>query len=128
MYKDGLKKYLYVHRLVAIAFLQNPGSKTQVNHLNGIKSDNKVENLEWATSSENNQHAFSQGLNTGRKGVESSSYKGDIEQYDSNGILVRVIHGGNLALKELGLNPSSVSDCITGRRKTHKGCTFIRVK
>lgn len=54
----GRAKSMYVHRLVALAFLENPDSKPIVNHKNGNPKDNKLGNLEWATSSENIMHGY----------------------------------------------------------------------
>ena len=50
-----------VHRLVAQAFIPNPNNKLEINHKNSIRDDNRVDNLEWATRSENNQHAWTYG-------------------------------------------------------------------
>jgi hypothetical protein len=60
--ENNKAKKQYVHRLVAIYFLSNPLCKKTVNHKNGIKDDNRVENLEWATQSENNKHSYDIGI------------------------------------------------------------------
>ena len=69
-------KYVYfqTHRLVALHFLTNNENKPLVNHKNGIKSDNRLDNLEWCTLSENVIHAYSNGLTKILYGKENKMY------------------------------------------------------
>lgn len=87
-----------VHRLVAIAFIPNPENKPCVNHINGIKTDNRIENLEWVTLSENAQHAIKNGLKMSRKGSDNPMAKLTNEQV----LEIRKI-GKSKTQEELGL-------------------------
>jgi len=60
--KDAITKKYPVHRLVALAFIENPDRKRTVNHKNGIKTDNRLSNLEWMTHKENTIHAIENGM------------------------------------------------------------------
>lgn len=70
----GNKQYK-IHRLVALAFIPNPYNKPQVNHINGIKNDNRAENLEWCTGLENMQHAYNNNLVPLMKGENNGRAK-----------------------------------------------------
>ena len=75
--KEKLRKTVRIHRLIADAFIPNPENKKEVNHINGLKTDNRIENLEWVTSSENKVHAFKIGLSKPQdlKGVKNGRCK-----------------------------------------------------
>lgn len=67
-FDDGNQKEMFAHRLVAMAYLDNKDpTKTFVNHIDGDKLNNAVDNLEWVTPSENNYHAYESNLSTGKK-------------------------------------------------------------
>jgi hypothetical protein len=69
------EKTIAIHRLICLSFIPNPLNKPTVNHINGIKTDNRLCNLEWATRSENSLHAFKNGLSVGMIGEKHPKSK-----------------------------------------------------
>lgn len=68
LHQDGVGKMFRIHRLVALAFVGNPGNYPEINHKDGIKSNNTSSNLEWCNRSHNVQHAFDTGLKKPSRG------------------------------------------------------------
>ncbi|CNL44451.1 NUMOD4 motif [Yersinia enterocolitica] len=131
--KNNIQVNRVVHRLVAKAFLDNPKDKVDVNHLNGIKTDNRIENLEWATRSENIKHAYATGLARatpsllGRFGANHPKYKGPVvatSVLDGSKIVMR----GVKEIRDNNFDQGNVANCLRGKAKTHKGYTFERIE
>lgn len=102
----------YVHRLVAETWIDNPNHYEQVNHINGDKDDNRVENLEWVTHSENMRHAYRTGL------------------LKVKGTPIRIVETGETfesvseCARRIGCHHSSISNCLAGRSSTCRGYHF----
>lgn len=125
LYKEGKSKMFYVHRIVAIVFIPNPYNKSQVNHIDGNKSNNNVLNLEWCSPSENQKHAISIGLRTkspmiGKTGkLNHRSVK--IMQFSLNGDFIKQWDCISDAMRFYNINSQSMYSCLKGKTKTAKG-------
>ena len=111
LFINNKQKRMRVHRLVAMAFIQNPDGKPYVNHINGNRGDNNVENLEWVTPSENTILAVKAGLMTG-------SRKKAVVQYNLNGKRMATFESATEAARQTGGSQSKITMCCKRQRKT----------
>lgn len=120
-----------VHRLTCAIFHSNPENKPEVNHKNGIKTDNYWKNLEWATVSENRLHSYRTGLQSpamlGRTGVDCKNSIPVIQLYINLTFKARYVSGKE-ASDKTGINRMSISDACNGIQKTAGGFIWRKEK
>lgn len=118
--KDGIKKRFMCHRIVAQEFIPNPNNKPFINHIDGNPANNKVENLEWCTQEENEQHS----VNTLGKTMRGKTYPKKVKCIETD----IVYNSMNRCIIALGNNAciEGLNKAIRANRQYH-GYTFIRV-
>lgn len=125
LWKDNKGHNLYVHRLVTQAFIPNPENKPEVDHINAVRDDNRVENLRWVTSTENRINPITykplcerlQKLNPnkGKFGFDNHSSK-TVLQFDLNGNFIKEWGSTREVERELGIKSCCISAVALGRR------------
>ena len=114
--KDGKEKKQRIHRLVAVAFLDNPFNYTDINHKDEIKTNNNVNNLEWCSYQYNNNYGTRNkrlSKNSGRK----------IVQFDLNGKKIKIWRSIQKAANYYGVKRTTICGCCAGRQ--HTSCGYI---
>jgi hypothetical protein len=123
LYKDGIVKSRFVHRLVAQTFIDNLENKIQVNHMDLNRKNNSIENLEWVTISENQKHSYKnsnrKSYMKGRAGKLNHLSK-EVVMCDNNGIEIKRFESQREAGRIMSINASHINNVIKNKRN-HAG-------
>jgi hypothetical protein len=130
LHKNSNQKRFLVHRLVAMAFIPNLEDKPAVNHKDGDKTNNCVDNLEWVTASENNFHSYrvlgTKHPQKGKIGILNHSSI-PVVQYSRDGKLINIFAGMSEVARAIGVGVAGISGAVNGDYKTIKGYVWKRL-
>lgn len=108
-----------LHRIIASAFVPNPENKKEVNHKDGNKLNNALDNLEWVTHRENGIHAYENGLNYSAKGADNSLSK-SVKQFDLSGKFIKQYGSIHEAARETNIHHNTIGANLYGRTRACK--------
>lgn len=125
LFKNRYQKPILVHRIVALAFIDNPQNKPCVNHKDGNQLNNNVDNLEWCTLSENSIHARKVlGKVKMKKGADCKQSKTVYLISMGNGNILAKFGSIKEANRETGIHRVTIYNCLVGKIKKHKNTTW----
>jgi hypothetical protein len=118
--KNNKSKKHYIHRLLAQYFIHNPNNFPCINHINGLKNDNRIDNLEWCTYSDNNHHAIKTRLRVHKKGDDNTQSKKIINIQTGE-----IYHSALTLSLNIGVSRTTLHSWLNGNRPNKTNYRYL---